>query len=109
MKSITTALALLLHLATLTLAAPHAELIEERQFVEVLTFYGAGSNAAFFSQGIPADDQDHPISKASTLALFHFTPDDVSSFNLPCLFPRLVPFSLGVQPIRLRNVVGNPK
>ena len=102
MKSITTALALVLNLTTLTLAAPHPELIEERQFVEVLTFYGAGSNAAFFSQGIPADDQVHPISKAFPLALplalSHFTPYGDLSLDSPCLFPRVPPFSLSVKP-----------
>ena len=64
MKTFTVALALL-HLTTLSLAAPRAELIEERVFLASLTFYGAGPSGAFFFQQIPADDQLHKISKAS--------------------------------------------
>lgn len=64
MKSLTIALALLLHLTTLSLAAPlHATLIEERVFLASLTFYGAGPSGESFFQQIPADDQVHPISK----------------------------------------------
>ena len=88
MKTFTIALALL-HLTTLSLAAPHANLIgayfsqrdpfslrgqavltrefcvEDRQFLASLTFYGAGPSGASFFQQIPADDQLHKISKAS--------------------------------------------
>ena len=42
MKVITINFALLLHLTTLSLAASHAALIEERVFLASLTFYGAG-------------------------------------------------------------------
>ena len=63
MKPITLILPLL-HLAAISLAAPlENTLIEERQFLASLTFYGAGPQAASFFQQIPADDQLHKISK----------------------------------------------
>ena len=65
----------LFHLATLSLAAPLEDaLIEERQFLASLTFYGAGPDAASFFQQVPADDRLHEISEAIPFPLFPLSP-----------------------------------
>ena len=65
MKGFTIAFAAI-HLTTLSLAAPLEVLIEERQFLASITFYGAGPGGQSFFQQFPADDQLHNISKHPT-------------------------------------------
>ena len=64
MKPIITLIFPLFHLAVITLAAPlENTLVEERQFLASLTFYGAGPQSDSFFQQVPADDQLHQISE----------------------------------------------
>ena len=90
MKSIITALAvLLLHLTTLSLAAPHAAMVEERVFLASLTFYGAGAGGEFFFQQFPADDQVHKISKTGFFSFSFYFQSSLSSFFQ--MFPLPIP------------------